>query len=91
MRGGSRKRRTENRKRETGNRKRPTADRCISSELAAQILANALGHPCSRQSIVRLIEEGRLRGHRLRPLGQWYVDSNSVLQLIQKVLNTPPE
>jgi hypothetical protein len=67
------------------------ANRCVSSARASRILANALGHGYSRQSVVRLIEEGSLHAHRLRRRGQWYIDSNSVLKLIQNILDTPPD
>jgi hypothetical protein len=64
-------------------------DRCVAPERAAQILASALGHGYSRQSVYRLIESGDLKSHRVRRAGRIWVEVDSILELISKTLNDP--
>ncbi len=52
--------------------------RYISPARASQILGAALGHGYSRQSVLRLLEEGLLLGHQMKPRGRWWVVSRSV-------------
>jgi excisionase family DNA binding protein len=66
------------------------SERCISTQRAAQMLAVALGRSYSRQTVTRLVEDGRLRAHRLRPGGWWWIESDSVRELIHRVLTEPP-
>jgi hypothetical protein len=67
------------------------SDRCISPPRAAQILTSALGHGYSTQSVRRLVESGDLRAHRVRKGGYIWVEQDSVLELIKRVLNSPPD
>ncbi len=64
-------------------------ERCVAPQRAAQILASALGHGYSRQSVYRLIESGDLRAHRVRTGGHIWVEVDSVLELISKTLEKP--
>jgi len=65
-------------------------ERCISPKRASQIMTATLGHGCSIQSIYRLIESGELRAHRMRKLGWWWIEQDSVLEYIHQVQNEPP-
>ena len=65
-------------------------ERCITPERASQLMANALGHSVSRQAVYRLIDSGELRAHRLHARGVFQVEMDSVLELIHKVLTSPP-
>jgi hypothetical protein len=64
--------------------------RCITPKRASQIMAAALGHNVSRQAIYRLIDSGELRAHRLHSRGVFQVEHFSLLELIERVLNSPP-
>lgn len=64
-------------------------DRCITPERASQIMMSALGHGFSRTQILRLLDEGRLRGHQLKPRSRWWVETESVYELIQTILPEP--
>jgi len=66
-------------------------DRSISPARASQMLTSALGHGYSRQGVYRLIESGDLRAHRVRKGGYLWVEQDSVVELIQRVLNSPPD
>ena len=37
---------------------------------------------CSRQTVVRMIEEGLIDGYQLRPGGHWRVDKDSVTRYL---------
>ena len=76
---------------ETGCRKRArdVQERYVTPQSASHMLAHALGHGYSRQTVVRLVEEGRLRAHRLPPRGYIWIETDSVLALILSVLDAP--
>jgi hypothetical protein len=64
-------------------------ERCVPPGRAAQILASALGHSCSRQSIYRMVESGTLKAHRIPGAGRIWVEVDSLLELISKTLSGP--
>jgi hypothetical protein len=62
-------------------------DRYISPARTSQILGAALGHGYSRQSVLRLLEEGILLGHQMKPRGRWWIVSSSVHAYIAGLQN----
>ena len=65
-------------------------DRCVTPRRASDILTKALGHGYSACSVKRLCESGEVRAHRVRKGGWWFIEMDSIVALIQRVLNEPP-
>jgi hypothetical protein len=61
--------------------------RYISPARTSQILGAALGHGYSRQSVLRLLEEGLLLGHQMKPRGRWWIESSSIRAYIAGLQN----
>jgi len=56
----------------------------ICKTVSVQRIADRLG--CSRDTVLRLLESGELRGFRLTPNGWWRVLESSVLEYERKLL-----
>ncbi len=64
---------------------RVATDRYISPARASQIMHWALGHGYSRKSVVRLLEQGALQGHQMKPRGRWWILASSVNEYINRL------
>lgn len=65
-------------------------NKSVSLHQASPILAKALGHVWSRSSFMRLIENGVLRAYRLTARGHWWIERESLQQLIERLRNPHP-
>jgi excisionase family DNA binding protein len=63
---------------------------CVTPTRAAQMLSEKLGHEVSRQTVYRMIDDGRLTAHRVCAGGKWWIYTDSVHAAAEHILNDPP-